>query len=81
MASSNLDTADPTSTFQVQNALGVKINYTRTSSLYVGQGFAATGDFVYRMFIRDLEEILNNDVRVALIYGDADYICEWYGSL
>lgn len=62
-------------TEQVQNALGVNINYTRTSSPYVGAGFAATGDFVYRFFLQDLEEILDNGVRVALIYGDADYIC------
>lgn len=63
---------------EVQNALGVNINYTRTSSQYVGQGFAATGDFVYRMFLEDLEEILNNDVRVALIYGDADFIFRYF---
>ena len=55
---------------------GVNINYTSTSSQYVGAGFQATGDFVYRRFLSDLEEILDNNVRVALIYGDADYICK-----
>lgn len=45
-----------------------------------GRGFGKTGDFVYRRFIHDLERILNNDVRVALIYGDADYICNWFGG-
>jgi hypothetical protein len=52
--------------------LGVNINYTMFSSPFVFRGFALTGDFVYRSFIHDLERILNNDVRVALIYGDAD---------
>lgn len=42
------------------------------SSPFVFRGFQKTGDFVYRRFIHDLERILNNDVRVALIYGDAD---------
>jgi carboxypeptidase C (cathepsin A) len=67
-------------TAEVQNALGVNINYTSTSSPWVGRGFAKTGDFVYRRFQADLERILNNDVRVALIYGDADYICNWFGG-
>lgn len=28
----------------------------------------------------DLEEILDYGVRVSLIYGDADYICNWFGG-
>jgi carboxypeptidase C (cathepsin A) len=64
----------------VQDALGVNINYTHTYSDFVSRGFARTGDFVYRRFQDDLERILDNDVRVALIYGDADYICNWFGG-
>lgn len=56
----------------------MSINYTAVSSYLVGRGFAATGDFVYRRFLSDLEEILDNGVRVALIYGDADYICMFF---
>lgn len=63
-----------------QAALGVNINYTRASSPSVGQGFQYTGDFVYPNFIEDLEEILAYGVRVSLIYGDADYICNWFGG-
>ncbi|KAF2815228.1 peptidase S10, serine carboxypeptidase [Mytilinidion resinicola] len=63
-----------------QNAIGVDINYTSTSSQYVGAGFSSTGDFVFPNFIEDLEEILAYGVRVALIYGDADYICNWFGG-
>jgi carboxypeptidase C (cathepsin A) len=63
-----------------QEALGVNINYTRTSSSSVGQGFLSTGDFVWPNFVEDLEEILGYGVRVSLIYGDADYICNWFGG-
>lgn len=63
-----------------QQALGVNLNYTSASSSLVYTGFSDTGDFVYPQFITDLEHILNNGVRVALIYGDADYICNWFGG-
>lgn len=62
-----------------QEALGVNINYTRSSSANVSYGFQTTGDFVYPL-ITDLEAILSYGVRVALIYGDADYICNWFGG-
>lgn len=63
-----------------QEALGVNINYTSTSSRYVSRGFQQTGDFVWPNFKVDLERILDSGVRVALQYGDADYICNWFGG-
>ena len=63
-----------------QDALGVNINYTTDSSSSVGSGFSSTGDFVWPNYLEDLEEILGYGVRVALIYGDADYICNWFGG-
>ncbi|KAK5115280.1 hypothetical protein LTR62_001480 [Meristemomyces frigidus] len=71
---------DYLNTAAVQNALGVDLNYTADSSNQVGKGFSSTGDFVYSSLIADLETILNNGVRVALYYGDADYICNWFGG-
>ncbi|RDL37824.1 Carboxypeptidase [Venustampulla echinocandica] len=62
-----------------QNALGVNLNYTSMSNNEVGFNFQNTGDFVFRTFITDLEELLDNDVRVALFAGDADFICNWFG--
>lgn len=61
------------------NALGVNINYT-VSNNDVYYAFQSTGDFVWPNFIEDLEEILTYPVRVSLIYGDADYICNWFGG-
>lgn len=64
----------------VQEALGVDTNYTQFSNVDIYYAFQQTGDFVYMNFIDDLEHILNQGVRVSLIYGDADYICNWFGG-
>lgn len=63
----------------MQNAIGVNLNYTDSNSDIYWQ-FQSTGDFVYPNFIQDLEMLLNNSVRVSLYYGDADYICNWFGG-
>lgn len=62
-----------------QEALGVDTNYT-DSNLEVYYAFQQTGDFVFPNLIEDLEDILATPVRVSLIYGDADYICNWFGG-
>ncbi|KAL8860022.1 MAG: hypothetical protein Q9178_003571 [Gyalolechia marmorata] len=63
----------------VQNALGVNLNYTQSKS-DVTYAFQLTGDYAYPNFIEDLEMVLDKSVRVALFYGDADYICNWFGG-
>ena len=64
-----------------QEALGVDTNYTISNNAYVYYGFQQTGDFVYPNFLEDIEELLNSSsVRVTLVYGDADYICNWFGG-
>lgn len=60
-------------------ALGVKINYTQSNS-NVSYAFQQTGDHVWPDFLKDLEHLLTLPVRIALIYGDADYICNWFGG-
>lgn len=63
-----------------QNALGVDLNYTSDSSNEVYFAFQNTGDFIYPIFLEDLNGILANGVRVHLYHGDADYICNWFGG-
>jgi carboxypeptidase C (cathepsin A) len=63
-----------------QNALGVDMNYTADSSSTVASAFAEIGDFVFPQFIHELEGLLAAGVRLALYYGDADYICNWLGG-
>nr|POE90644.1 carboxypeptidase s1 like a [Quercus suber] len=63
----------------VQNALGVNLNYTESNG-DIYYAFQSTGDFASFNLIKDLEDVLNSGVRVSLYYGDADYICNWFGG-
>ncbi|KAI1308579.1 Alpha/Beta hydrolase protein [Xylaria venustula] len=71
---------DYLNTAKVQNAIGVDINYTATASNQIYTGFDYTGDWVYQEILEDLEAVVDSGVRVALVYGDADYICNWFGG-
>nr|POE74525.1 carboxypeptidase s1 like a [Quercus suber] len=64
---------------RVLEAIGAKVNYTE-SSRYVQQGFIATGDTIRGGQIEDIAYLLRQGIRVALVYGDADFICNWYGG-
>lgn len=65
---------------EVQQALGVDTNYSDTLNLEVLTSFWFTGDFVRSYPLSDLVELLDSGTRVALIYGDADYLANWYGG-
>lgn len=63
-----------------QEAIGVDINYTSTSNTDIYYSFQQHGDQVWPNFIEDLNYLLDTPVRISLIYGDADYICNWFGG-
>ncbi|KAI2485110.1 carboxypeptidase S1 [Pyrenophora tritici-repentis] len=63
----------------VQEALGVTVNYTELNGA-IYYAFQGTGDWIFPNFRLDLEYLLNKGVRVSLAYGDADYICNWFGG-
>ena len=67
-----------------QNALGAVTNFTYVSNI-VTESYTlylpdrpdvGTGDS-FRVTTRDFEYVLQNDIRVALIYGDRDARCPW----
>jgi len=60
----------------VQQALGVPVNFTISSNLLVNLFFGVTGDPVRRT-LSDLEYLLQHGHKVALVYGDRDYRCNW----
>ncbi|KAK8184374.1 Alpha/Beta hydrolase protein [Phyllosticta citribraziliensis] len=63
----------------VQESIGARVNYTESSNL-VQAAFISTGDSARAHSLDDLAYLLGLGVRVALIYGDADYICNWVGG-
>ncbi|KAI4140362.1 MAG: hypothetical protein L6R39_005830, partial [Caloplaca ligustica] len=67
----------------VQAALGVPINYTQsTNGVY--EAFQSVGDYARTDIrggqVQDLAYLLDNGVKVALMYGDRDYACNWLGA-
>lgn len=81
-----LPTPDPPAAYQeylnnetVLASIGARVNYTE-SNPYVQEGFISTGDTIRGGQINHLAYLLSLGIRVALIYGDADFICNWYGG-
>ncbi|KAH9886611.1 Alpha/Beta hydrolase protein [Xylariomycetidae sp. FL2044] len=64
----------------VQEALGVNLNYTGVTGDGVFNGFDMTGDWSFPEMLSELEGLLSEGMSVHLIYGDADYICNWFGG-
>lgn len=63
----------------VQQAVGAPVNYTQ-DSLAVFNAFGSTGDYARDGILADLTSLLASGVRIGLIYGDRDYICNWLGG-
>lgn len=63
----------------IQQALGVPLNFTGLSAA-IAVGFNISGDFVKGYNLKHLGDLLDGGVKVALMYGDADYQCNWYGG-
>ncbi|KAL9081169.1 MAG: hypothetical protein Q9157_000260 [Trypethelium eluteriae] len=63
----------------VQEALGVKVNYTQDSIASADNFEFGTGD-TQRRSISDLNFLLSQGIKVSMIYGDRDYRCNWLGG-
>ncbi|KKY23199.1 putative carboxypeptidase 1 [Phaeomoniella chlamydospora] len=60
----------------VQKALGVPVNHSWVAES-VSAAFSLTGDINRGDTIEDIAYLLDNGVKVALVYGDRDYACNW----
>lgn len=66
----------------VQSALGVPVNYSYAVSSVYG-AFLQTGDHPRedtRGYLRDIGHLLDSGLKVSLMYGDRDFVCNWYGG-
>jgi len=63
----------------VQGALGVPVNYS-AENIAVGEAFSGTGDFLRPNSLEAIGYLLDNGVKVALVYGDRDFACNWIGG-
>ncbi|KAM5477095.1 hypothetical protein MauCBS54593_000366 [Microsporum audouinii] len=67
---------------EVQEALGVPANHT-DPSYTVEHVFNVTGDYVRSDkggHLLDIANLLDAGVKVAMVYGDRDFICNWVGA-
>ena len=63
----------------VQRSLGVPLNYTE-ASVAVADAFQKSGDMVRGGMLEDIAYVLSRGVKVALVYGDRDFACNWIGG-
>ncbi|ORY69594.1 Alpha/Beta hydrolase protein [Pseudomassariella vexata] len=66
-------------TKEIQEELGVPLNFTG-QSVVVNTMFADTGDFILGDNLAILGQLLDRGVKIALMYGDRDYQCNWLGG-
>ncbi|GKT77412.1 carboxypeptidase S1 [Colletotrichum tofieldiae] len=62
-----------------QQSIGSTVNFTMTSQAVLS-AFQTTGDYMRGPLMPKLAGLLQRGIRVALIYGDRDYICNWLGG-
>jgi carboxypeptidase C (cathepsin A) len=60
-------------------ALGVPVNHTTASSA-VSTVFDATHDIARPGFLDAIAYLLSRGVKVHMMYGDRDYVCNWVGG-
>lgn len=63
----------------IQQELGVPLNWTQSNSA-VSRAFRNIGDYPRPGWKEDLAYLLEEGIKVTLIYGDRDYACNWYGG-
>lgn len=64
----------------VQRALGVPLNFTANSYVTQTSVLFSSGDAARADGVKKMEYLLDQGVKIALVYGDRDYRCPWNGA-
>jgi hypothetical protein len=64
----------------VQRALGTPVNYTNPGGNGPYYAFQTTGDYPRGGLLEDLSYLIDSGIKVAMVYGDRDYACNWIGG-
>jgi carboxypeptidase C (cathepsin A) len=64
----------------VQEALGIPVNFTGVGGDGPYYAFQATGDYPRSGLLEDLSYLIDSGIKVAMVYGDRDYACNWIGG-
>ncbi|KAL2256780.1 hypothetical protein VTK26DRAFT_1138 [Humicola hyalothermophila] len=64
---------------EIRDALGVPLNISGLSTAS-NTAMLSTGDFLRNKNLKFLGDLLDQGVKVHLMYGDRDYQCNWYGG-
>lgn len=82
-----LPVAEYLNTPKIQSALGLPLNWTWDSDVVTAVfGFPTTlplngtGDGFRQAGLDNINYLLQNDVKIAMLYGDRDYRCPWTGA-
>ncbi|GAB7360602.1 hypothetical protein MBLNU230_g0482t2 [Neophaeotheca triangularis] len=63
----------------VQESMGMPLNWTGSSSV-VSSAFRGMGDYPRPGWLEDLAFLLESGIKVALVYGEADFACNALGG-
>ncbi|KAH5627850.1 hypothetical protein HBI51_215550 [Parastagonospora nodorum] len=63
----------------VQQGLGVPLNWTQSNGAS-SRAFRSIGDYPRPGWKEDLAYLLEEGIKVTLVYGDRDYACNWYSG-
>ncbi|KAI9281950.1 Alpha/Beta hydrolase protein [Sporodiniella umbellata] len=64
---------------KVKQAIGAETEEYESCNMQINFRFQMAGDWM-RPYVREIPDLLEDDIRVLIYAGDADFICNWMGN-
>ncbi|KAG1451227.1 hypothetical protein G6F56_008139 [Rhizopus delemar] len=64
---------------EVKEAVGAEIDEYESCNMQINFRFQMAGDWM-RPYVREVPGLLEDDIRILIYAGDADFICNWMGN-